>query len=89
MAHNLTQPEWFNRTWPQFGGNTTLQIILEIDRLTRLNEFSDEKLHKFRGGFLLGDWLLRAKNVANRSQNDPSKMMLYSSVCNFDFWTIS
>uniref|UniRef100_A0AC34GXS3 Acid phosphatase n=1 Tax=Panagrolaimus sp. ES5 TaxID=591445 RepID=A0AC34GXS3_9BILA len=79
MAHNLTQPEWFNQTWPQYDGNTTLGIISEIDRQVRLNEFSSVNLHKFRGGFLLGDWLQRAKNVANKSQSNPSKMLLYSS----------
>uniref|UniRef100_A0A914QV13 Acid phosphatase n=1 Tax=Panagrolaimus davidi TaxID=227884 RepID=A0A914QV13_9BILA len=79
IAHNLTQPNWFSQTWPQYDGNTTLDIISEIDRQVRLNEFSLDNLHKFRGGFLLGDWLQRAKNVANKSQSDPSKMLLYSS----------
>uniref|UniRef100_A0AC34RII0 Acid phosphatase n=1 Tax=Panagrolaimus sp. JU765 TaxID=591449 RepID=A0AC34RII0_9BILA len=79
IAHNLTQPDWVQKIWPEYGNATTLDLIKIIDRETRINEFNDDKLAKYRGGYLLGDWLTRTKKVAEGKQKDPSKMMLYSS----------
>lgn len=76
----MTQPDWVQKIWPEYGNATTLDLIKIIDRETRINEFNDDKLAKYRGGFLLGDWLSRAKNVAKKKQKEPSKMVLYSSV---------
>ena len=67
-------------TWPEYGNNTTLQLLQQIDQETRINEFDDDKLSKLRGGYLLGDWISRAEEVKNKMQKEPSKMILYSAV---------
>ena len=55
-------------------------LIQKIDQETRINEFDDDKLSKLRGGYLLGDWVARAERVKNKTQEEPSKMILYSAV---------
>ncbi|KAE9547464.1 hypothetical protein FO519_009323, partial [Halicephalobus sp. NKZ332] len=79
IAHNLTQPDWVYRVWPMYGNSTTLELLKKIDQETRINEFDDDKLSKLRGGYLLGDWVNRAKKVARGDQKEPSKMILYSA----------
>lgn len=60
--------------------NTTLEIVTELRRIERTNQFNKPELARLRGGFLLADWLQRARQVADGKQERPSKMMLYSSV---------
>ncbi|KAI1732965.1 histidine phosphatase superfamily (branch 2) domain-containing protein [Ditylenchus destructor] len=79
VHNNLTQPDWVYKTWPEYGGNTTLNLILEIQRLWRFYEFSHHPSAYLRGGLLLGDWLHRASNVSCGRYKNPSKMVLYSS----------
>lgn len=80
IAHNLSQPDWVYRRWDQYGGNTTLELVTELRRIERISQFNKEALYRLRGGYLLGDWLKRAKDVASGKQKKPKKMMLYSSV---------
>ncbi|KAI6218169.1 Testicular acid phosphatase-like protein [Aphelenchoides fujianensis] len=79
LKHNLSQPEWVFRKWPQHGGRTTLELVTELRRLERTAQFNKPELARLRGGFLLADWLRRARDVAAGKQRKPSKMLLYSS----------
>ncbi|KAI6184675.1 Testicular acid phosphatase-like protein [Aphelenchoides bicaudatus] len=79
ITHNLTQPDWMYKKWPEYDNNSTLQIITEIGRMLRMAEFDDTTLAYLRGGFLLNDWMRRAQRVASGNQTDPSKVLLYSS----------
>jgi hypothetical protein len=62
------------------GSKTTLELVTEIKRIERISEFNKADLARLRGGFLLADWVRRAELVSNDHQENPSKMMLYSSV---------
>ncbi|KAH7666387.1 Histidine acid phosphatase family protein, partial [Aphelenchoides avenae] len=79
IAHNLSQPDWVYRRWDQYGGNTTLELVTELRRIERISQFNKQALYRLRGGYLLGDWLKRAKAVSSGKQKKPKKMMLYSS----------
>uniref|UniRef100_A0A1I7XWI1 Prostatic acid phosphatase n=1 Tax=Steinernema glaseri TaxID=37863 RepID=A0A1I7XWI1_9BILA len=79
IKHNLSQPTWVHKEWPQYGHNTTVQIITEMKRRERMSEFEDERLAKFRGGFLLGDFLSRAQSVVKNTKEESNIMRLYSS----------
>ncbi|KAK0399872.1 hypothetical protein QR680_003252 [Steinernema hermaphroditum] len=79
MKHNLSQPDWVHKRWPEYSHNTTVEIITEMKRRDRMSEFEDSKLAVFRGGFLLGDFLTRAKNAVDSNNKNMHNMMLYSS----------
>uniref|UniRef100_A0A915DQ32 Acid phosphatase n=1 Tax=Ditylenchus dipsaci TaxID=166011 RepID=A0A915DQ32_9BILA len=80
IIHNLSQPAWVHQTWPEYGNQTTLELLTEIRRAERISEFNSTKLAYLRGGFLLGDWLSRITKLAKGEPAEkPSKMMLYSS----------
>lgn len=92
IAHNLSQPDWVNHIWPEYG-KSTLEIVTRLNEILRNYEFNDETLAFLRGGLLLGmfileehllniitgDWIQRAQRVAKGNQNRPTKMLLYSS----------
>uniref|UniRef100_A0A915DS93 Acid phosphatase n=1 Tax=Ditylenchus dipsaci TaxID=166011 RepID=A0A915DS93_9BILA len=80
IIHNLIQPAWVHQVWPEYGNQTTLEILTEIQRVERISEFNSPYLAYLRGGFLLGDWLSRITKLAKGEPAEkPSKMMLYSS----------
>ncbi|KAI6197355.1 hypothetical protein M3Y94_01214300 [Aphelenchoides besseyi] len=79
LKHNLSQPDWISRLWPQFQNKTTLELISELKRLERTSQFNQPELSRLRGGFLLGDWLNRTEDVISGKQKKPTKMILYSS----------
>ncbi|KAI6221768.1 Testicular acid phosphatase-like protein [Aphelenchoides besseyi] len=79
IAHDLKQPEWVERKWPQYDGNTTLELIMESQRVLRNAEFDQFELAFLRGGFLLNDWVKRVESVVNGNQTKPSHMQIYSS----------
>jgi prostatic aicd phosphatase len=78
-VHGMSQPNWVHKKWPEYGNNSTLDIVSEVGRILRNSEFDDVILSYLRGGFLLNDWMKRAERVANQNQTNPSKMLLYSS----------
>lgn len=80
LVHQMKQPDWVYKKWPEYGNNNTLDIVTDLDRILRNAEFNDITLAYLRGGFLLHDFIQRAVMVANKSQTAPSRMMLYSSV---------
>lgn len=57
-----------------------MEIITELDAAYTIREFNTKKLYYLRGGFVMGDFLKRARAVASGTQKKPSKMVLYSSV---------
>uniref|UniRef100_A0A914D1R7 ceramidase n=1 Tax=Acrobeloides nanus TaxID=290746 RepID=A0A914D1R7_9BILA len=79
IAQNMTQPAWVSKVWPEYDFKTTLQLINEISNENRVREFNLRKLYYLRGGYILGDWLKRAKDVVSGNQKEPSKMVLYSA----------
>ncbi|KAF7639985.1 putative GTP-binding protein 6 [Meloidogyne graminicola] len=84
VNHNLSQPEWVFKIWPQYENKTTLELIIELRDSERIAEFnSHEKLSRLSGGYLLGDWLGRMKQLVNTNQTKEallaSKMVLYSA----------
>lgn len=80
IAHNLTQPAWVERRWPQYGNWSTLELVTELRRLERINEFNRPEMAYLMGGYLLGDWINRAEKVINsKSPNEAEKAVLYSS----------
>ncbi|KAI1714975.1 histidine phosphatase superfamily (branch 2) domain-containing protein [Ditylenchus destructor] len=79
IVHNLTQPDWVFKRWPQYAGKSTIDIILELRHLERNAEFNETSLSYLMGGLLLGDWLDRLQAVARGEPIKPSKMMLYSA----------
>ena len=76
----MTQPAWVSKVWPEYDFKTTLQLITEISNENRIREFNLRSLYYLRGGYILGDWLKRAKDVVSGNQKEPSKMVLYSAV---------
>ncbi|KAI6238000.1 hypothetical protein M3Y99_00726600 [Aphelenchoides fujianensis] len=79
IAHDLEQPDWVHREWPQYDGNTTVEIVMELQRVLRNAEFGDFKLAFLRGGLLLNDWTARAERVVRGNQSNPTHMNLYSA----------
>ncbi|KAI6224127.1 Histidine phosphatase superfamily, clade-2-containing protein [Aphelenchoides besseyi] len=79
IAHQLLQPAWVQTRWPQFGGNTTLELVTELKRIRRVSDFDKPELFRLRGGYLLGDWLRRAHQFVNGHLDGAEKMRLYSS----------
>ncbi|CAI4223880.1 unnamed protein product [Auanema sp. JU1783] len=80
LANNLTQqPDWVYRRWEQYGGRTTLQIATDIGDSFFVQMYSAPNLGRRFTGYLLGDFITTALNVANGTQKNPSKMKLYSS----------
>uniref|UniRef100_A0A914H941 Acid phosphatase n=1 Tax=Globodera rostochiensis TaxID=31243 RepID=A0A914H941_GLORO len=80
VLHNLSQPEWVNRRWPQYGDQSTLELLIEIRRLERTREFARPDLAFLKGGFLLGDWVQRAKQVLQgQLPKEANKAVLYSA----------
>ncbi|KAI6238081.1 Testicular acid phosphatase-like protein [Aphelenchoides fujianensis] len=79
IAHDLEQPDWVTREWAQYDGNTSLEIVMELQRVLRNAEFGDFKLAFLRGGLLLNDWTARAERVVRGNQSHPTHMNLYSS----------
>uniref|UniRef100_A0A7E4VM26 Acid phosphatase n=1 Tax=Panagrellus redivivus TaxID=6233 RepID=A0A7E4VM26_PANRE len=78
VAHNLSQPAWVTKTWPNHDNNSTLDIITELYRYRRMAQFTDDKLNHLRGGFLLNNILEQIHNVTKGVQGS-RKMVLYSS----------
>lgn len=80
LAHNFTQPAWVERRWPQYGNWSTLELVTDLRRLERINEFKRPEMAYLMGGYLLGDWINRAEKVINsKSPNEAEKAVLYSS----------
>uniref|UniRef100_A0A915CXK1 Acid phosphatase n=1 Tax=Ditylenchus dipsaci TaxID=166011 RepID=A0A915CXK1_9BILA len=79
IANGLPQPDWVYKIWKEYDGNSTLELLKEMQRLRRFHENSHENFSYLRGGFLLGEWLTRLKNVTKGIQYPPTKMALYSS----------
>ncbi|KAI1711468.1 histidine phosphatase superfamily (branch 2) domain-containing protein [Ditylenchus destructor] len=79
MFHNLTQPEWIHKRWPQYAHKSTIDIIVEMRYIERNAEFNKTSLSYLTGGLLLGDWLDRLQAVTRGETVTPTKMMLYSA----------
>ncbi|KAL3075450.1 hypothetical protein niasHS_011957 [Heterodera schachtii] len=80
VLHNLSQPEWVNLRWDQYGGQTTLDLVTELRRLERSAEFARPELAILKGGLLLGDWVQRAETVLQRqTPKEANKAVLYSA----------
>ncbi|KAI6185019.1 Testicular acid phosphatase-like protein [Aphelenchoides bicaudatus] len=79
VDHGLEQPDWLLKKWSNMEDKTTLDILKEHSLAERLVRLSTKKLAQLRGGYLLGDWLLRALKVQKGKQKKPKKMLLYSS----------
>uniref|UniRef100_A0AC34FK58 Acid phosphatase n=1 Tax=Panagrolaimus sp. ES5 TaxID=591445 RepID=A0AC34FK58_9BILA len=79
VAHNLSQPEWITRRWPEYDNNSTLDIITEIYRIRRIALFDNKKLAKLRGGYVLNDVMKRLLNASNGIFDEANKMLLYST----------
>ncbi|KAE9556041.1 hypothetical protein FO519_000787 [Halicephalobus sp. NKZ332] len=79
VTHNLSQPDWVNLKWPEYGNNSTLDIIVEIYRLRRMAQFDNKDLAKLRGGVVARDFIERLLNASKGNFNEATKMMLYSS----------
>ncbi|CEF71526.1 Histidine phosphatase superfamily, clade-2-containing protein [Strongyloides ratti] len=79
IIHGLNQPSWVLKEWPQYDKKTTLDIVCDIKRQTRLGEFQNSELGKLRGGYLLDNWLDNIKKIINHPNDSYKKMILYSS----------
>ncbi|VDM38622.1 unnamed protein product [Toxocara canis] len=79
VIHGLPQPDWVYRRWPSHGNLTTLEIIVDLERLIQMSEFNTSEKAILRGGYIAGNWLDRALNVSMGIQTNPSKMMLFSA----------
>uniref|UniRef100_A0A0N5A3K0 ER membrane protein complex subunit 1 n=1 Tax=Parastrongyloides trichosuri TaxID=131310 RepID=A0A0N5A3K0_PARTI len=79
IDYDLEQPDWVYKKWPEYDNNSTMDVVNEIKRLVRLSEFNNDKLAKFRGGYLLGNWLSNINKIATNSTTASRKMILYSS----------
>lgn len=79
IIHNMTQPEWVYKRWPEYGNRTTLELLKENRRIDRISEFNSPEKAKLRGGLLVGDWVQRALNVSLGLREKPKKMLLYST----------
>lgn len=83
----MKQPDWVFKRWEKYNNKTTLEIVSEFWEKNRILPFKNALYSKLRGGYLLGDWIKRAKNFAlidsstNKQKNlfNP-KMILYSAV---------
>ncbi|EFO25007.2 hypothetical protein LOAG_03480 [Loa loa] len=78
VDHNMTQPSWVYKVWPQFGNETTISIVNSLKRIHRISEFNSPKKARLRGGLLMEDWIDRAKNVSLGLPITPRKIKLYS-----------
>lgn len=87
----MAQPEWVHRRWPEYGNKSTLELIVELRAEERIAQFNaNDEMRQLSGGFLLGDWLKRAlemasgeyekETIVNGVVKKPRKMMLYSAV---------
>uniref|UniRef100_A0A915CKY2 Acid phosphatase n=1 Tax=Ditylenchus dipsaci TaxID=166011 RepID=A0A915CKY2_9BILA len=79
ILHNLSQPDWVFKNWPQYSNKTTLDIVLELRHIERTAEFNETSLFFLTSGLLLGDWLDRIEAISRGELVKPKKMMLYSS----------
>ncbi|KAI1699541.1 histidine phosphatase superfamily (branch 2) domain-containing protein [Ditylenchus destructor] len=79
IVHNLTQPSWVRKRWPQYARKSTLDIVFEMRLVERNAESSNPSLSYLAGGLLLGDWLRKLQSIGRRETVRPSKMMLYSA----------
>ncbi|VDK17437.1 unnamed protein product [Anisakis simplex] len=79
LLHNMTQPDWLYKKWPNHNYDTTYEIVQKIKLRSRLNQFNSPTKAMLRGGLLAGHFLQRALNVSKGVRLSPSKMMLYSS----------
>uniref|UniRef100_A0A0R3S4I2 Histidine acid phosphatase n=1 Tax=Elaeophora elaphi TaxID=1147741 RepID=A0A0R3S4I2_9BILA len=79
IDHNMTQPSWVYRVWPQFDNETTLDIISNLKRIRRISEFNSPEKARLRGGLLMEDWIDRAKNVSLGLSITPRKIKLHSA----------
>uniref|UniRef100_A0A914YZT6 Uncharacterized protein n=1 Tax=Panagrolaimus superbus TaxID=310955 RepID=A0A914YZT6_9BILA len=76
LAHNLSQPEWITRRWPEYNNNSTLDIITEIYRIRRIALFDNKKLARLRGGYVLNDVMKRLLNASNGIFNEHDGTLL-------------
>ncbi|CAJ0936145.1 unnamed protein product, partial [Mesorhabditis belari] len=74
IMHSLPQPDWVYTSWE---GEKVLNLIRELKRLSRMEDFNSFKKARFRGGYLLNDWLTRIEEVEVRKKTP--KAVLYSS----------
>ncbi|ULT86136.1 hypothetical protein L3Y34_006078 [Caenorhabditis briggsae] len=74
LDHNMPQPSWLNQV---FNGTTIMDHIRELKRITRNQEFNSPTKAKFRGGYLVNEFL---KNMEDFKANKTEKnAMMYSS----------
>jgi hypothetical protein len=83
-THNLTLPAWLDEIWQQEDNinntKTVYDLILELKRVVRINEFNSLRKARFRGGYLLGDLVQRMQRKAAGQLVPDYKMIIYSSV---------
>lgn len=76
MLHNFPQPPWVLQRWPLYENKTTIEVVQEIRRILRITKFSDQELARYRGGWILGDWI---KKVQESNASQQHRMILYSA----------
>lgn len=57
--------------------STSNYTILVIYKSYRITKFSDQELARYRGGWILGDWI---KKVQESNASQQHRMILYSAV---------
>lgn len=81
MLHNLTQPDWVLKKWPNYNNKSTIEIIVELRTRERNQQFNQTELYRLSGGLLLGLWIQLLEKVVNGFQaTTTEKMSLFSSV---------
>lgn len=80
IDHNMSQPEWVYKHWPEYDNETTIEIITKLRQYWRISEFDSPEKARLRGGLLLHDWMTRARSVSLGLPVSPRKMQLYSTV---------
>jgi len=83
--HGLKLPKWVEIVVNKTTGQTAYELIVYLKRIAKnLKYYSDEKAI-LTGGYLLGDILTRLQKIATggnstkASDEDPSKMVMYSA----------
>ncbi|CAJ0937460.1 unnamed protein product, partial [Mesorhabditis belari] len=74
IIHGLPQPNWVSG---RVGNVSILPTIMDIKRQMRLEEFNSDEKGKFRGGYLLNNWLSYLE--ALRDGKKTFSAVLYSS----------
>uniref|UniRef100_A0A0R3RGA3 Lysosomal acid phosphatase n=1 Tax=Elaeophora elaphi TaxID=1147741 RepID=A0A0R3RGA3_9BILA len=79
IIHQLPQPNWVYRKWPQFDNMSTIDIIAEFKRISQISKYNTFEKARFKSGLLLGDILRRFHNVSAGIGVEARKMFLYSA----------